>query len=87
PGTLLVFDYPAYLEGNRSAVVLFDPDAHTSLVDFTFTAHYLIITTLPDVPTSLSVLTAGDWTPVDVNGLPDMATISVLDTDPDHSAE
>ncbi|GAB34470.1 prolyl oligopeptidase family serine peptidase [Gordonia otitidis] len=87
PGTLLVFDYPSYLDGNRDAVVLFEPDAHTSLVDFAFTEHYLIITTLHDVHTSIAVLTAGDWTPVEVNGLPDMATISVLDTDPDHSDE
>lgn len=87
PGTLLTFDYPAYLDGDRDATVLFEPDGHTSLVDFTFTKNYLIITTLHHVHTSITVLTVGDWSPVEIAGLPGLATISVLDTDPDHSDE
>ena len=87
PGTLLVFDYPAYLAGDHTATVLFRPDAHTSLVDYAFTRSHLIIVTLHDVHTRVEVRSVGDWTPVDMPGLPELATISVLDTDPDESDE
>ncbi|MGV9670205.1 prolyl oligopeptidase family serine peptidase [Gordonia sp. NPDC003504] len=86
-GTLLVFDYPAFLTGNRTHTVLFTPDTHTSLQSFTFTRSHLIMLTLHDVHTEVTVLTLGDWTPVEQRGLPDLATVSVLDTDPDHSDE
>ncbi|GAA1482255.1 prolyl oligopeptidase family serine peptidase [Gordonia sinesedis] len=87
PGTLLVFDYPRYLAGDREHTVLFRPDAHTSLQDFAFTRTHLVLVTLRDVRTEVSVRTLGDWAKVDMPGLPRLATISVLDTDPDHSDE
>lgn len=86
-GTLLVFDYPAFLDGGREHRVLFAPDAHTSLQDFSFTRSHLIIETLHDVHTQVKLLTVGDWTEVPMPGLPDLATVSVLDTDPDHTDE
>ncbi|MDY6807774.1 MAG: prolyl oligopeptidase family serine peptidase [Actinomycetota bacterium] len=87
PGSLLVFDYADYLAGDRTATVLFTPDAHTSLADYSFTRSHLILTTLRDVQTEITTLTLGDWTPIDSPGLPQLATISVLDTDPDESDE
>ncbi|MYR07051.1 prolyl oligopeptidase family serine peptidase [Gordonia sp. SID5947] len=86
-GTLLVFDYEAYLGGAREATVLFAPDAHTSLSDYTFTRSHLILVTLHDVHTEVSVRELGTWTPVEMSGLPSLATISVLDTDADESDE
>ncbi|MFW0783229.1 prolyl oligopeptidase family serine peptidase [Gordonia sp. CPCC 206044] len=87
PGTLLIFDYEGYLGGDRSATVLFAPDAHTSLTQYAFTRSHLIIVTLRDVHTEVTVVTLGDWSPVDQPGLPSLATISVLDTDPDEGDE
>ncbi len=85
--TLLVFDYDDYLAGGRDHTVLFSPDAHTSLEKFAFTRSHLILVKLRDVATEVEVITLGDWTPVPQPGLPDLATISVLDTDPDNSDE
>ncbi|GAB17544.1 peptidase S9 family protein [Gordonia effusa NBRC 100432] len=86
-GTLVVFDYLKFLDGNRDGTVLFTPDAHTSLADFSFTRSHLILTTLHDVQTQLEIRTLGDWTPVELTGLPPVATISVLGVDPDVSDE
>ncbi|MFZ2240915.1 MAG: prolyl oligopeptidase family serine peptidase [Gordonia amarae] len=85
--TLLVFDYADYLAGGRDHTVLFTPDAHTSLDDFVFTKSHLILVKLRDVATEVEVITLGDWAPVPQPGLPELATISVLDTDPDDSDE
>ncbi|MFT4043585.1 MAG: prolyl oligopeptidase family serine peptidase [Gordonia sp. (in: high G+C Gram-positive bacteria)] len=86
-GSLLVFDYPAYLNGERAHDVLFTPDEHTSLATFAYTRSHLIILALHDVHTEVSVLTLGDWRVVRQPDLPQLATVSVLDTDPDHGDE
>ncbi|MCX6470196.1 MAG: prolyl oligopeptidase family serine peptidase [Corynebacteriales bacterium] len=83
-GTLVVFDYPRFLAGEESSGrVLFAPDAHTSLQDVRATASHLVLVTLHDVQTEVHLLTLGDWARADLAGLPALATISVLDTDPD----
>ncbi|MGB3887474.1 prolyl oligopeptidase family serine peptidase [Gordonia sp. (in: high G+C Gram-positive bacteria)] len=86
-GTLLVFDYPAYLAGDRTHRVLFAPDAHTSLEDFAFTQSHLVMVTLHDVATRLEFRELGTWQLATVAGIPDLATVGVLDADPDHSDE
>ncbi|MBM7368020.1 prolyl oligopeptidase family serine peptidase [Gordonia hydrophobica] len=86
-GTLLVFDYPAWLDGDRTHRVLFTPDAHTSLQDHAVTKSHLVLVTLHDVATRIEVLTLGTWERVELAGLPDLATLGVLDTDPDESDE
>lgn len=86
-GTLLVFEYDAYKRGVREATVLFSPDAHTSLQNFSFTSAHLVLVTLRDVQTELRLLGVEDWSVSELAGLPELATISVLDTDPDHSDE
>lgn len=86
-GTLLVFDYPAYLDGDRTHTVLFAPDAHTSLQDHAYTKSHLVLVTLRDVATRIEVLALGTWEPVVLNGLPELATLGVLDADPDDSDE
>ncbi|KAF0971067.1 MULTISPECIES: prolyl oligopeptidase family serine peptidase [Gordonia] len=87
PGTLLAFDYDDYRAGGREAAVLFTPDAHISLVDYAYTRSHLIIVTLHDVHTRVEVRELGSWKVIDFPGLPDLATVSVLDTDPDESDE
>ncbi|EGD55487.1 prolyl oligopeptidase family serine peptidase [Gordonia neofelifaecis] len=86
-GTLLVFDYPAYLDGDRTHHVLFAPDEHTSLQDYTYTRSHLVLVTLHDVATRVEFRRLGTWEPDPVTGLPELATVGVLDTDPDHSDE
>ncbi|ORM34411.1 prolyl oligopeptidase family serine peptidase [Williamsia sp. 1135] len=86
-GTLLVFDYDTYKSGSRDATVLFSPDAHTSLQNFSFTSAHLVLVTLRDVQTELRLLSVDDWSVSELAGLPELATIGVLDTDPDHSDE
>ncbi|WP_454164553.1 prolyl oligopeptidase family serine peptidase [Gordonia iterans] len=87
PGSLLVFDYPSYLAGDRTHRVLFSPDGHTSLDSYAFTRSRLVLVTLHDVATRLEFLTVGDWESAPIDGLPGLATIDVLDTDPDESDE
>ncbi|MBY4569080.1 prolyl oligopeptidase family serine peptidase [Gordonia sihwensis] len=86
-GALLLFDYPSYLSGDRTHRVLFTPDAHTSLQDLAYTRSHLVMVTLHDVATRVELLRLGTWESEPLNGLPDLATIGVLDTDPDHSDE
>jgi len=86
-GTLLVFGYEDYLAGGREHTVLFAPDAHTSLESYSFTRSRLILVTLRDVATEVRVLTVGDWQPAALDGLPELATVTVLDTDPDRDDE
>ncbi|MFT4200582.1 prolyl oligopeptidase family serine peptidase [Gordonia sp. (in: high G+C Gram-positive bacteria)] len=87
PGSLLVFDYDAYLAGGRDATVLFTPDASTSLADYSLTKSHLVLTTLHDVATRVSLLTLGQWREATLDGLPELATISILDTDPEDGDE
>ncbi|GED96695.1 prolyl oligopeptidase family serine peptidase [Gordonia crocea] len=87
PGSLLVFDYDDFLAGGRDATVLFAPDASTSLADISMTRSHLVLITLHDVATRVSLLTLGDWQPAELAGLPDLATISILDTDPEDGDE
>lgn len=86
-GTLLAFDYDGYKTGIRDATVLFSPDAHTSLQNFSFTSAHLVLVTLRDVQTELRLLSVENWAVSELAGLPELATVSVLDTDPDHSDE
>ncbi|MCF8588592.1 prolyl oligopeptidase family serine peptidase [Gordonia liuliyuniae] len=87
PGSLLVFDYPAFVSGDRTHRVLFAPDAHTSLQDYAFTRSRLVLTTLHDVATRIQAFEIGTWAPAELPGIPDLATVGVLDVDPDHSDE
>ncbi len=86
-GTLLVFDYPAFLAGDRTHRVLFAPDDHTSLQSYAFTKTRLVLTTLHDVATRLQVLTLDDWSPAPISGVPELATVAVIGTDPDETDE
>ncbi|WLP92283.1 prolyl oligopeptidase family serine peptidase [Gordonia sp. NB41Y] len=86
-GSLLVFDYPDYMAGGRDHQVLFTPDAHTSLQGFSVTRSHLILSTLHDVHTEVTVRILGEWTEVPQPDLPELSTVSVIDTDPDNSDE
>jgi prolyl oligopeptidase len=83
-GSLLATDYPSFLEGSRDMTVLFTPDEHTSLEQYTWTQNHLLMVTLRDVQTRMRVLTPGPdgWTDEELDGLPDATTTSIIDVDP-----
>jgi prolyl oligopeptidase len=93
-GALLAASFDHFMAGKRDFVVLFQPDAHTSLDSYAWTRHHLILNLMDDVKSRLEVLTpaqiattGGDWKRETLPGAPAMSTIRVVDTDPDHDDE
>ncbi|MDE2155086.1 MAG: S9 family peptidase [Xanthomonadaceae bacterium] len=93
-GALLATKFDDFMAGQRHFSVLFKPDAHTSLASYNWTRHHLILDVLDDVKSRLELLTppatgaaAGAWAHAPMPGAPAMSTVTVLDTDPDHSDE
>jgi len=93
-GALLAMKYDDFMAGQRHFSVLFEPDAHTSLASYNWTRHHLILDVLDDVKSRLELLTPPEgtattdtWTRTAMSGASAMSTISVVDTDPDHSDE
>ena len=89
-GALIAIKYDDFLAGKRKFTTLFAPDEHTALCSYAWTRHHLILDVMQDVKSRLDVLTPkddGDWTREDMPGAPTFSTVSVIDTDPDHSDE
>ncbi|MFF8380120.1 prolyl oligopeptidase family protein [Streptomyces sp. NPDC015661] len=90
-GSLLAFDFDAFLAGDRSPEVLFTPDARTALAGHSWTRRHLILETMRDVSTHIEVLTPGGegagWTRTPLVGVPALSAVGVVDTDPDVSDE
>jgi prolyl oligopeptidase len=93
-GALLATRFDDFIAGKRKFTVLFKPDEHTALSSYAWTRNHLILDVLDDVKSRLEVLTpprmAGPddgWHPEALPGAPALSTISVVDTDPDHSDE
>ncbi|ABK02074.1 peptidase S9, prolyl oligopeptidase active site domain protein [Arthrobacter sp. FB24] len=55
-GSLLAAKFEDYLAGNRELVVLFTPDAHTSLQSWSWTRNFLLLNLLRDVSSEIRVL-------------------------------
>ncbi|MFE7108112.1 prolyl oligopeptidase family protein [Streptomyces sp. NPDC057575] len=89
-GSLLAFDFDAFLAGDRTAQVLFTPDARTALAGHSWTRHHLILETMRDVSTHIEVLTptpGGGWERKPLADVPALSRVTVVDTDPDVSDE
>jgi prolyl oligopeptidase len=88
-GALLVARFDAFMDGDRELTVLFEPDEHTSLSYHAWTRHHLIIGTLRDVRSQLTVLTpaGGGWQRSALAGVPQFAHTDIAGTDPDDSDE
>jgi prolyl oligopeptidase len=67
--------------------VLFTPTDSTSLVDYSWTRHRLILDTMEDVVSRVTVLTPrrGAWKQEAIGGTPPMSAISTHAVDPEHS--
>ncbi|WP_406506614.1 prolyl oligopeptidase family protein [Streptomyces sp. NBC_01602] len=89
-GSLLAFDFDAFLAGDRSAEVLFTPDERTALAGHSWTRHHLILETMRDVSTRIEILTptpVGGWARKPLADVPTLSAVTVVDTDPDISDE
>ncbi|MFC8897021.1 prolyl oligopeptidase family serine peptidase [Streptomyces cinereoruber] len=89
-GSLLAFDFDAFLAGDRAHEVLFTPDERTALAGHSWTRHHLILETMRDVGTRIEVLTPtdeGPWRREPLVGVPPLSAVDVVDTDPDVSDE
>ncbi|MCX5107635.1 prolyl oligopeptidase family serine peptidase [Streptomyces sp. NBC_00378] len=89
-GSLLAFDFDAFLAGDRTAQVLFTPDERTALAGHSWTRRHLILETMCDVSTHIEVLTptpGGGWERKPLADVPALSRVTVVDTDPDVSDE
>ncbi|HEY9368646.1 prolyl oligopeptidase family serine peptidase [Streptomyces sp.] len=88
-GSLLAFDFDAFLAGDRTAEALFTPDERTALAGQSWTRRHLILETMRDVSTRIEVLTPGPdgWTRAPLADVPALSAVGVIDTDPDVSDE
>lgn len=86
-GSLLAAKLDAWLAGDRAVETLFTPDAHTSLVDFSWTRHHLLLTELRDVASRIEILTPGEsgWSRQGLGTVAPNQTISVAAVDEDES--
>ncbi|WP_333679064.1 prolyl oligopeptidase family serine peptidase [Dyella sp.] len=89
-GALIAIKFDDFMAGKRQFTTLFAPDQHTALSNYAWTQHHLILDIMDDVKSRLDVLTPktdGTWAREDMPGAPKFSTVSVVDTDPDHSDE
>ncbi|MFJ3582107.1 prolyl oligopeptidase family protein [Streptomyces sp. NPDC090127] len=90
-GSLLAFDFDAFLAGDRTPQVLFTPDERTALAGHSWTRHHLLLETMRDVSTRIEILTpapaGGAWARRPLTDVPPLSAVTVVDTDPDVSDE
>ena len=60
-GSLLAADYDEFLAGTAQLRVVFEPDAHTSLLHYAWTRDRLVLVTLSDVVSRVEIATPGTW--------------------------
>ena len=60
-GSLLAADYDEFLAGTEQLRVVFEPDAHTSLLHYAWTRDRLVVVTLADVASRVEIVTPGTW--------------------------
>ena len=88
PGSFLVADFDAFMRGERTFDVLFEPTPTTSLAGATLTRNQVVLNVLDNVRNRLTVLTHADGTwksrPLPVGAL-EFGTTSVSAVDADES--
>ena len=85
-GSYLVADFDDWMAGKRAPIVLFEPDARSSLAGATWTKNHVVLNVLRDVKNELVVLTpARDFARSSFVGAPQIGTVSVSAVDADES--
>jgi prolyl oligopeptidase len=82
-GSLLAANYERFLGGTAELSVVFEPDARTSLHQYSWTRDRLLLVTLADVASRMEIVTPGTWTREPVAGLGDNTVIVATDEDGD----
>ena len=82
-GALLAANFEAFLKGDRTLHVLFEPTDRTSLAAWAGTRNHILLTTLDNVRNRISVLTFtdGTWHRAPLTGVPDIGTATVSPVD------
>jgi len=82
-GALLAADFEAFLAGDRSLHVLFEPTDRSSLAAWAGTRNHVLLTTLDNVRSRIAVLTFADgtWRRETLAGVPEFGTASVSAVD------
>ncbi|MGD0100518.1 MAG: prolyl oligopeptidase family serine peptidase [Acidobacteriota bacterium] len=88
-GSLVAARFDDYMAGKRELTILFEPTATTSLSEYNWTRHHLILNVLDDVKNKLYFLTPQQvkWKQQAFEGAPAIGTQSAWGVDPDESDE
>ncbi len=78
-GSLLAADYEKFLDGTAELAVVFEPDQHSSLLQYSWTLDRLLLVTLVDVASRVEIVTPGSWTREPVAGVGDNTVIVATD--------
>ncbi|HLS04179.1 MAG TPA: prolyl oligopeptidase family serine peptidase [Actinomycetales bacterium] len=83
-GALLATKFESFLAGERELEVLYEPDAASSLVGYSWTRNHLIVNTLVDVVNKIEILTPGEsgFTRRPFPDLPATGSIGIAAVDP-----
>ncbi|MCV7345202.1 prolyl oligopeptidase family serine peptidase [Mycolicibacterium rhodesiae] len=82
-GSLLAADYDEFLSGTAELAVVFEPDEHSSLHQYSWTLDRLLLVSLVDVASRVEIVTPGSWTREPVAGVGDNTIIVATDPDGD----
>lgn len=82
-GSLLAADYEQFLDSTADLAVIFEPDEHTSLHQYSWTRDRLLLVTLADVASRVEIVTPGTWARDEVDGLAGNTVIVATDEDGD----
>lgn len=80
-GSLLATDFSDFLSGAKNLTVVYEPDSHSCLANFSWTKDRLVLATLRDVATHIEIVTPGTWQREDAPGIPAAAATAIIDTD------
>ncbi|MCV7043640.1 S9 family peptidase [Mycobacterium frederiksbergense] len=69
-GSLLAASYAEFIAGTKNLTVVFEPDARTSLHQYSWTRDRLVVVTLADVASRVQSFTPGEWTAGELAGVP-----------------
>ena len=69
-GSLLAASYAEFVSGTKNLTVVFEPDARTSLHQYSWTRDRLVVVTLADVASRVQIFTPGEWTAAELAGVP-----------------
>jgi prolyl oligopeptidase len=88
-GALLAARFDDFLAGAREFTVLFEPDPRSALGWYHWTRDHLLISTLTDVRSQVSVLTPapGGWARAELTAVPEWSSVNVISTDRRHGNE